>query len=150
MKRWMIVLVVIVTSISLVLALPQGSSKRKKKKKVKAASAIVLKGEWRIVSVNTGEKLDSLVENQAFFGFDTAGQLYGNSGCNNFMGKHHQMGDSLYLEVVGMTKMNCRGEAGKTEYRFRELYPQVKKLRKLGDEVFLSGDSGDLFRLRKI
>ena len=130
---------------------PKGGSKRKKKKSSVAVLSQPLKGEYRIVSINMGERLDSLKENQAFLGFDTAGLLYGNTGCNNFTGNYRQTGDSLSIEVLGMTKMYCRGEAGKTEYRFNEMSPQIKKVRKLNaTDYLLSGDMGEIMLLRKL
>lgn len=56
----------------------------------------------------TGSK-DSFAGKMPTMVFTTGNQLSGNTGCNAYFGSYSTNGDSISIDIKGMTKMFCMG-----------------------------------------
>ncbi len=75
--------------------------------------------------------------------FGKDGQLYGNSGCNNYFADYSLENGGLGIGLIGSTKMACaNGDLMKLESKYLDKFGQVSAAYVDGDSLFLLNENG--------
>ena len=104
----------------------------------KKASVSDIEGAWNIVKIEGKQ-----IAGDPYIGFNTvAGQIYGNSGCNNLLGSFdtNAPAGTLMLDKLGSTRMMCPDMT--TENTILAALSKVKSFKKDGDGYSLLDAAG--------
>jgi heat shock protein HslJ len=78
---------------------------------------------WQVTNYNNGNQavVGLLADSAITLNFDAAGQVSGNSGCNNYSGGYEAHGDQIKIGPLASTMMACDKPAGVMEQEQRYL-----------------------------
>ena len=80
-----------------------------------------------------------------FVAFGVDGKITGNSGCNRFFGSFEITGaGTLTIGPLATTKMLCPDQQMETEKRFLDLLGSAKTFERIGHELLIKDDSGEI------